>query len=1487
MRMVTNTYKTLRNIPTMALMLVLGLFASNTAIGQDCPMVCNNLIQVSVDSDCSATITPDMVLEGVDMEIEDMTCEFLIVLYDEDGDEFDRSTFAGSSIAGFTTTFPTVGNQYIGQTIEVGIWADSDINGLVDMDTANNCWSNAAIEDKIPNALVCPTDAVEIPCYEELSIAELMGAETSQDFSGSDVTITGMATTNVTVSVINTADQFELINTVTVDFTTMAADADLSVTLTSPDGADVAVAQMPTMGSVIFNDFFGTQATDAYLNGDWTLTITYSGADATTDVSDVEVTFDSQSALSMTFDTDNCEDGEIAIISDVTFDYDCRDETEPYTMRRLITYGSEDGAQCILTINFVKASLGDIESPDNITVSCGDDSNNDGFFDDIFLIYDDNDNGILEPSETGVPTIDGSPIFPMDQDNACKFNVAVADQLFETCASNFKIIRTFTVYDWCNAEVLEVIQTIEQVDDVAPVLACPGLQSIEVDSDASGCFATFTLDPLGVNGDDGLSVLDFLFDCSDEYEVMAVGYKEANEDGTEPDAGAPFEFDENIINNGNGTYTLVDLEGPRVWIQYIIADGCGNVITFPVADSSNQTATCFLEVDIIDTTPPVAICDEFTVVALSESGWGRVYAESLDDGSYDYCGDVTFQVRRTVESDCTDQTLSADGFDDLEFDDFIQVCCADLGTEVMVELLVTDEEGNTSSCMVTVIAQDKSDPVVVSCPGNFTLDCDDTFVLNDPNASGPTLDDNCGFGNVVPRDTDNRDDCGAGTVTRSWFMVGADGTQTSLNCNQTITFNLVTISESDIVYPSDLAGSSAVQGCMQDATDPSDTGFPTYRGGVLIEDAPGCGDIAVTYNDQVFSDVADACFKILRTWTIIDWCIYDTTDPFGAGYYTGFQTIMLNNDDAPVFTTCGTDATEYCMPADVCEMTISYSAAANDGCTGSMISEASRYTYVLSTSTGTVIESGTGLSGSTSLPYGSYRISWTVVGACDIAETCSSTFSVDDCLAPNPYCKGGITTVILPDALTVEIWASDLDLASTDQCDNDVTFTFEDGSSNMEFGCDDVGDNEVIIVVTDPSGNSDFCATTVTIQANNGACGSASRVAIAGNIMTEAAEGIMDVEVSLEHMSDLSMDYDMSLEDGNYTFDDILSLEDYHLTADKQGDARNGVSTLDIILIQRHLLNIESLDSAYKMIAADANNSQSVTAADMVDIRKLVLEIYDEFPSNKSWRFVDSAEQYADINNPWPLQEDILISNLLADEMAVNWTGIKVGDVNGSATLNLATGNTSETRGSGAMNLSVEMDDAGNYIISTIEAIDLTGFQMELNMTDVQSVSSDILNLRAEHYSIDQQGLGISYSQLNTEMIPAGAVLLTINADTDSAITLGESISAEAYNGDLEILAITLNAVTTAEVSGLTLHQNVPNPFAESTQIAFDLPKAGSATLEIMDINGRVMYSITQQLSAGRNTQTIDANLLPTGGLVYYRLNFEGDVQTKKMILLD
>ena len=101
------------------------------------------------------------------------------------------------------------------------------------------------------------------------------------------------------------------------------------------------------------------------------------------------------------------------------------------------------------------------------------------------------------------------------------------------------------------------------------------------------------------------------------------------------------------------------------------------------------------------------------------------------------------------------------------------------------------------------------------------------------------------------------------------------------------------------------------------------------------------------------------------------------------------------------------------------------------------------------------------------------------------------------------------------------------------------------------------------------------------------------------------------------------------------------------------GDYLNGVSTLDAVLIQRHILGLDPFTDAWLVIAADINNNQSVSAIDLIEQRKLILGIYDVLPANSSWKFfnADTSQDLIFGGFDFPLTELQIIA-------------VKIGDVN-------------------------------------------------------------------------------------------------------------------------------------------------------------------------------------------------------------------------------
>ena len=83
------------------------------------------------------------------------------------------------------------------------------------------------------------------------------------------------------------------------------------------------------------------------------------------------------------------------------------------------------------------------------------------------------------------------------------------------------------------------------------------------------------------------------------------------------------------------------------------------------------------------------------------------------------------------------------------------------------------------------------------------------------------------------------------------------------------------------------------------------------------------------------------------------------------------------------------------------------------------------------------------------------------------------------------------------------------------------------------------------------------------------------------------------------------------------------------------------------------------------------------------------------------------------------------------------------------------------------------------------------------------------------------------------------------------------------------------------------LSQNYPNPFNPSTVIQFTVPSNGRAVLKVFNILGQEVATLFDGVAAAGeyHQETFDASRLASG-IYFSRLEFDGKMQMKKMLLL-
>ncbi|MEP6646459.1 MAG: hypothetical protein ABJC12_05175 [Saprospiraceae bacterium] len=171
---------------------------------------------------------------------------------------------------------------------------------------------------------------------------------------------------------------------------------------------------------------------------------------------------------------------------------------------------------------------------------------------------------------------------------------------------------------------------------------------------------------------------------------------------------------------------------------------------------------------------------------------------------------------------------------------------------------------------------------------------------------------------------------------------------------------------------------------------------------------------------------------------------------------------------------------------------------------------------------------------------------------------------------------------------------------------------------------------------------------------------------ISGIIETQDLHPIKNVEVILTIPGQV-FPAATTTEDGKYSFNIECSDLSASIKVSRNDFYRNGVSTLDLIGIQKHLLGIDPFINPFVLVAADANNSRTVSAIDIVELRKLLLGIYTELPSNKSWRFVSKDHINQDTLHTGPFNEETTFLILNTSHADVDFIGVKIGDINNTA----------------------------------------------------------------------------------------------------------------------------------------------------------------------------------------------------------------------------
>ncbi len=771
------------------------------------------------------------------------------------------------------------------------------------------------------------------------------------------------------------------------------------------------------------------------------------------------------------------------------------------------------------------------------------------------------------------------------------------------------------------------------------------------------------------------------------------------------------------------------------------------------------------------------------------------------------------------------------------------------GTPILVRTYtVTDVCGGSSTGSQTIAVIDNESPTFTNTPATIVVGCGAPIVFVEPTA----VDDCSGPVTITFEEyTVGNADCVNGQQTnRDWTATDACGNQS------TVTTTI--IQEGDDTPPVFTNVPSSVSFSCGET-------MPSFEEPTATDN---CGSVTITFEEYTVGNDCANGQQINRDWTATDNC---------GNQSTVTTSITLEGDtEGPVFTFVPETPDVNCGNIPEFEEPI-----ATDDCGTVTI------TFVEYQSPGTICDEGYSL-----------KRDWTAVDNCGNATTVTTAIWVNADVTPPVF-------TFVPE--TPDVGCNDIPDFETpiaeDDCGN-VTITFVEYQSPPDgVVCEDGIARKRDWTATDDCGNATTVTTTIWINEYET---NTTTATVAGMITNAADEIIDEVYVTAEGSAAVMMGSMTTDETGEYNFDLDLG-QNYTIIPARNDDMMNGISTMDLILLGRHLLEVQPLDSPYKIIAADINNSGSISSLDMIALRRLILQVDEDLTNNTSWRFVDADYVFSIPTNPFASTfPEVSNINGLNGTIQQDFIGVKVGDLNGSAIPNeLLSGETRTERSTQHFLATDARIEKGASKIIEIKATDFTtllGYQMTLEfdpakMEILEIIPGALSELTDENFGMQNQATGIittSWNTIHALSLKDETVLFSIVVKANETVTVSEELrssskmtSAEAYS---EIEGVMHSNLLFDQNKGFekdrfTLYQNYPNPFEINTKIGFYLDKAGDATLTVYDMDGKIRYVKDGTYENGYHEITLGAEELGEAGMLYYQLNAnDRKPQIKKMV---
>ncbi|MCB9330811.1 MAG: redoxin domain-containing protein [Lewinellaceae bacterium] len=322
-------------------------------------------------------------------------------------------------------------------------------------------------------------------------------------------------------------------------------------------------------------------------------------------------------------------------------------------------------------------------------------------------------------------------------------------------------------------------------------------------------------------------------------------------------------------------------------------------------------------------------------------------------------------------------------------------------------------------------------------------------------------------------------------------------------------------------------------------------------------------------------------------------------------------------------------------------------------------------------------------------------------------------------------------------------------------------------------------------------------------------------------------------------------------------FSGLPSLPFYEMIPSKTDDPLNGVSTFDLVQINKQILGIAPFTAPWQFVAGDANNSGTITTFDIVEIRKLILGVYDSLPNATSWVFSPPLDS-------------------IFPQECPEFLAIKKGDVNGNAIPD----SLQAALDRGAYGLHFELDNPDvtaneRFAVNirpeaTVEVLGLqAAFRFDPEALEILSVRSGNLPGFDETCWHQQDGrVAVSWSSGYPETARAFEPVITLELRASRNTTLSEVLMPESSRLPAEVYdheGIVHPMIWSAPARVVGPAVLTPNPARGFFVLSLEHANPEKTEVRLLGTDGRIMWAQHLDLVAGPNRLELRPESLPAG----------------------